>query len=101
MGRRGDDARQGREIARSTHLIEDVALAQLIGEGHQIDCDIFFIEMQEGREDLAVGVFVEAGLFEELGGFADGALFDQHGAQHRHLRVKILRGQSLKRCELR
>ena len=79
------------QIVGAAHLVEVSVLHQLVGDDHHIDV----LRVREQVDDRLVYRLVlrlvEVGDVDHLADLADGVLAQQHAAEHRHLRLVVVR----------
>ena len=97
VGGGGHHAGEGGQVAGAADVVEEIVPFELIGDGDEVHRHVGFIEGEERRKNLAVGVLVEGRLVQQLGGVHDRLLFEQHGSQHRLLRIEVLLRQPFER----
>src|SRR5215210_6297027 len=89
--RRGNERRQLVDAGPAADLLELAALLERVDERDRVDGLALLVEGEAGAEDGAVALAVEVLGREDLGHGADRARREQHRAQHRLLRLEVLR----------
>jgi len=87
----GHGLRQREDRGPTADLRERPALIEPIADRHLIDRFGLLVQVEHGREDLAVPAAVEILGLEHLGGLGHARLREQHRPQHGLLGVKVLR----------
>ena len=87
IGGRGDDVDETPEVLHSPRAIQVSASQELVAQRDGVDHVAAFGERDHRAEQETVPLAVEHGVVEQLGGLERRVLVEQHGAQHRLLRL--------------
>ena len=86
---------QRRQVGGASHFLELAHLGQLFAQRHEVDGDAPLGQVDHPLEDAAVGVAEERRRGDDRDGGVERLVVEQDRAQHRALRVEIVRQRAI------